>query len=109
MATFQVLQIQVDRNDEASVNLYRDAIMGWEWLNERTTLDSVRPHYVNVGEVQARDPEHAYELLNLWNDESAVTRRGRMRSLSVGDVLVDQDGNELFCDSFGFRDVGEQK
>lgn len=63
-------------------------------------------HYTVVGTVLADDPEEAFTLLNLWNDESRVERYLPMRSLSVGDILRDTEANTAYMvDGFGFEEV----
>ena len=59
-------------------------------------------HYNHVANVDANDMEKAFELMNLWNDESKVERLGRCSSMSVGDILVMEDGSKYRCASFGF-------
>jgi hypothetical protein len=48
--------------------------------------------------------EEAFELMNLWNDESKVERLGPCSSMSVGDIL-DVDGKLFRCASFGFEAI----
>ena len=107
MARFKVLQIVVDRDSDESINTYRDAMMGWTWLTERMSIEQLYPFYSHVADVEAKDEEHAFELMNVWNDPGAITVLGQMHSLSVGDILVDENGDHLFCDSFGFVNFGQ--
>lgn len=106
MPQFQVYQIRVDRDSKESIDAFRDATMGWSFLEEHFTFERARPFYSHVADVTARDEEHVFELMNLWHDESAVRRLLRLHSLSVGDILIDEDGNRLFCDGVGFKNLG---
>ncbi len=60
-------------------------------------------HYNHVANVDANDMEKAFELMNLWNDESKVERLGPCSSMSVGDILELEDGSKYRCASFGFK------
>ena len=60
--------------------------------------------YTEVAEVEARDLEDVFSIMNLWNSPEAVTKLAPMHSLSVGDIVA--DGNEYFMvDSIGFTKV----
>jgi hypothetical protein len=62
-----------------------------------------------VATVQAQNMEHAFTLMNVWpeNEASYIVRLKPLHSLSVGDVLVNQDTKEAFMvSSFGFDYLG---
>jgi len=61
-------------------------------------------YYAHVANVDTNDMEEAFELMNLWNDESKVERLGPCSSMSVGDIL-DVDGKLFRCASFGFEAI----
>ena len=58
--------------------------------------------YDPVGKVYARDLNEVFELGNGMGDQSKVERFGQMKSLSVGDLVCDEDGTLHLVDSFGF-------
>lgn len=61
-------------------------------------------YFTEVAKVDTDDLEEAFELTNLWNDESKVTRFTRMSSSSVGDIF--QKGDRYFMvDTFGFQEI----
>jgi len=62
--------------------------------------------YSPVYKVATDDLDEAFELTNLWEDESRITRLQRGSSASVGDVFV-KDGNCYIVDDFGFVNVGK--
>jgi hypothetical protein len=63
---------------------------------------SMLQYFTEVAEVDTNDLEEAFELTNLWNDESKVTRFSRMSSTSVGDIF--RLGDRFFMvDTFGFE------
>ncbi len=57
-----------------------------------------------VATVATDDLDHAFELMNLWNDESLVERIKPLHSLSVGDIL--KSGDKFFMvDPYGFSEI----
>lgn len=61
-------------------------------------------YYTRVANVDTNDMEEAFELMNLWEDESKVEKLGPCSSMSVGDIL-DLDGKLFRCASFGFEAI----
>lgn len=59
-------------------------------------------HYDHVANVDTDDMEEAFRLMNLWDDESLVETLGSCSSMSVGDILVLENGQRYRCASFGF-------
>lgn len=62
-------------------------------------------YYSHVANVFSDDMEYAFELMNLWYDPSKVEKLGRCSSMSVGDILVMEDGSMYRCASFGFDKI----
>jgi len=58
--------------------------------------------YDPVGKVYARDLNEVFELGNGMGDQSKVERFGQMKSLSVGDLVRDEDGTLHLVDNYGF-------
>ncbi len=61
--------------------------------------------YTHVSDIRAQTPEHCFEIGNI-GPESAITRFSRMSSLSVGDIIVDVEGNVLVVANYGFVAIG---
>jgi hypothetical protein len=59
-------------------------------------------HYTHVANVDTNDMEEAFQLMNLWEDETKVEKLGPCSSMSVGDILVLECGWIYRCASFGF-------
>lgn len=59
-------------------------------------------YYDHVANVDTNDMEHAFDLMNLWEDESKIERLGRCSSMSVGDIIELEDGSLHRVASFGF-------
>ena len=62
-------------------------------------------HYDHVATVNTNDMEEAFELMNLWNDNTKVEAPGPCSSMSVGDILELEDGSKFRCASFGFTQL----
>ena len=85
---------------------YRDALMGWDFIQANGSVQSTLDYYTQVMEVEAESLDHVFHLTNVWNDESKVERLGRCRSTSVGDLILDTETDNLYMvDTFGFRNV----
>ena len=55
-----------------------------------------------VATVWARNLEEVFEVGNGMGEQSRLERHGRMKSVSVGDVVRDEDGKLHLVDSTGF-------
>jgi hypothetical protein len=66
-------------------------------------------YYVNVSDIEATDLENAFFVHNNpFGDDSLeeqITRYAKQYSMSVGDILVDEDGKSFIVDNFGFEEV----
>jgi hypothetical protein len=63
-----------------------------------------RDMYSKVAVIKADNLEGVYEIGNI-GPESAITRLARMKSVSVGDVVVDRYGAAYVCATFGWSEV----
>lgn len=61
--------------------------------------------YTHVSDIRAETPDHCFEIGNI-GPESAITRFSRMSSLSVGDIIVDEEGTIMVVANFGFVTIG---
>lgn len=61
-------------------------------------------YFTEVAKVETDDLEEAFELTNLWEDETKITRLTRMSSTSVGDILQ-KDDRYFMVDNFGFTEI----
>lgn len=60
--------------------------------------------YKKVSEITAQSLDEVFEIGNIGPEEY-IQRVGRMRSISVGDIIQDEAGKRHMVDSFGFREV----
>ena len=103
----KVYQIQLTDAEIAAVNNGEtsDRIKAYfDRSFERTFKAENIQYYTHVANVDTNDMEEAYELMNLWEDESKVEKLGPCSSMSVGDIL-DVDGTLFRCASFGFEAI----
>ena len=57
--------------------------------------------YTKVAEVVADDLNHVFEVGNI-GPEDRITRLRRMHSISVGDIIEDEEGNRWMVAGVGF-------
>jgi hypothetical protein len=60
--------------------------------------------YETVAEIEATNLEHVYLIGNMGPEES-ITRLARMHSISVGDLIVDSEGQTYVVAQFGYDKV----
>ena len=70
--------------------------------------------YSHVANVDAGSKEEVFKIMNRWDDEDRervrmVTGQDRISSLSVGDIVVDNDGEHFIVATFGFINVFANK
>ena len=104
----KVYQIQLTDAEIAAVNNGEtsDRIKAYFDRSFEGTFKSENlQYYTHVATVDTNDMEEAYELMNLWEDESKVEKLGPCSSMSVGDILVIECGWIYRCASFGFDEI----
>ena len=57
--------------------------------------------FYNVADIETDSLDEAFEIGNLGPEEK-IKRKGRMHSISVGDILIKGDGSIYLVDNFGF-------
>ena len=58
-------------------------------------------YYTHVAQIEAEDYNQCFEIGNIGPEQN-ITRLGRMSSLSVGDVIVGEDGTVAVVAPMGF-------
>lgn len=110
---YKLFQISLNRRQVDLINKN-----GWEvalreiaikaYINARhhADVDLAIEHdlLVHVADVDASGLEQAFVVGNMGPEEK-LTRHQTMSSISVGDVLVDEDGLAHVCDHVGWREV----
>lgn len=117
MARFQIYQVILTGQEIDQLN-----DNGREWALEnlpryRTYLDTASfgaaryqpeqfTHYNQVAEVEASDLDEVFEITNLWHKPDQIITKNRMRSTSVGDIILNTETGEYFMvDMFGFTQI----
>jgi len=70
------------------------------------TVEKIKNAYNDyrfVAEIEANNLDEVFAIGNGMGDQSAITRLQRMKSISVGDIIIDEDGKEVFVATFGFE------
>lgn len=75
------------------------------WANQ----DAMKPHYVKVADLMADDLDEVFEKTNhidrSWTEnEGIVWNADRVRSTSVGDIIVAEDQKRFFVAGMGFEE-----
>ena len=65
---------------------------------------AARDMYSKVAVIKADNLEQVFRIGNM-GPESAITRLAGMKSVSVGDVVVDTYGDAYVCGSWGWQEV----
>lgn len=115
---YQLFQIQLSSEDRAAINAAQDhdmipknkARIAMQMAFDGSKIPFMAKEafendfYSHVANIDASDLEDAFEIGNIGPD-SAIERLGRMASMSVGDLIIDEDGNKSVVASFGFEEV----
>ena len=68
-------------------------------------IENASDLYKTVAYIEADDLEQVFHIGNM-GPEDRITRIARsMHSVSVGDVIVEEDGTKHYVDSFGFGEL----
>ena len=108
MAQFKVFQFQLNSQDEALVNKE-----GWDASPKLQAYMNVRfgkwapiahKYYDLVAEIEAASLDQVFDIGNI-GPESAITRRAPMHSVSVGDIIMNEQGDMHLVASMGFTKI----
>ena len=68
--------------------------------------DQINPkHYQHVADIVAEDLDEVFAAGNSSHYELSITRYAPMHSISVGDIIVDEAGNQFGVAGFGFIEL----
>lgn len=108
MAQFKVFQFQLNDQDTDLVNKE-----GWNASPKLQAYMNVRfgkwapiahKYYDLVAEIEAANLEQVFDIGNI-GPESAITRRAPMHSVSVGDIIMNDQGDMHLVASMGFTKI----
>jgi len=106
---YEIFQIVLSRSQINEINsgatpeyydLYRDT----RFEPSAEQIVAAKHLYNKVAVIAANNLNEVFHIGNVGPEES-IQRLAPMHSLSVGDVIVDENGVAKFVDSFGFGDV----
>ena len=112
---FTVHQIQIDRSVYNEVNRlgheaaadqfpeYR-AYMDTSFMGSKRYRAEYSQYYKPVCEIEAPNLNRVFDIGNIGPEES-ITRLLPMHSISVGDIIEDEQGVRHIVDSFGFKEI----
>lgn len=110
MNKFEVLQINLSREQIDQVNS-SDAYPEFytKYLNTtfRPTAEAIvtaANMYQKVAVITAENFEDVYTVGNIGPEEQ-IERLAPMHSVSVGDVVIREDGVTMYVDSYGFKQL----
>ena len=106
---FSVYQIKIDKHLSDLINKegwdchvkaksYTEAMFG------NVVIGMKHECYTKVAEIVAEDLDHVFEVGNIGPEEN-IERFHPMYSVSVADIIVDEDGNKHVVASLGFEEV----
>jgi len=72
--------------------------------NAQETVNAARGYMTHVADIIANNLDNAFEVGNI-GPESNIVRHDQMSSVSVGNVLVDEDGVANVVCGWGFAEV----
>ena len=115
---YQVYQIQLtteevdainDANDFGAVPKNKMKIsMQMDFSGSKTEFLAAeafeKGFYTHVANIEAANLDEVFEIGNI-GPNTAIERLNRMSSVSVGDMIIDEDGNKSVVASFGFKEV----
>ena len=112
---YTVYQIQIDRGVYNEVNRlgheaaaeqfpeYR-AYMDTSFMGSKRYKSEYIKFYKPVCTIEAANLNRVFDIGNIGPEES-ITRLAPMHSISVGDIIEDEQGVKVIVDSFGFKEI----
>lgn len=66
--------------------------------------DTMSEFWDHVADIEAENIDMVFEIGNI-GPESRITRYNSMRSISVGDIVVDENGQSMMVDAIGWSEI----
>ena len=112
---FTVHQIQIDRSVYNEVNRLGHEAAAEQFPEYRAYMDTsfqgskrykaeYGQYYKPVCTIEAANLNRVFDIGNIGPEES-ITRLAPMHSISVGDIIEDEQGVRVMVDSFGFGEI----
>ena len=97
---YEIFQINLS-DAEYDVRSTREQYLDTIMQPTPDAIVSAKNLYKKVATIEAVSFDDVFEIGNI-GPENKIVRHDRMHSVSVGDVIVREDGVTRFVDSFGF-------
>jgi hypothetical protein len=94
---------QINLSDD-QFNAHRDTYLNTTFHPTNESILAARGLYAPVAEINALSLNQVFDIGNI-GPESKITRLAPMHSISVGDVIVDEDGHAVYVAPFGFNSL----
>jgi hypothetical protein len=91
---------QINLSDD-QFNAHRDAYLDTTFRPTVESIIAARGLYAPVAEITADSLSQVFDIGNI-GPESSIKRLAPMHSISVGDVIVDENGHAVFVAPVGF-------
>jgi hypothetical protein len=90
----------INGGDQELFNRYSDT----KFAPKVAAIHAAADLYKPVAKIEAADLDEVFDIGNIGPEES-ITRLAPMHSVSVGDVIVDEQGRAVVVDSIGFTPI----
>ena len=94
---------QINLSDD-QFNAHRETYLNATFRPTDAAIIAARGLYAPVAEINALSLNQVFDIGNI-GPESKITRLAPMHSVSVGDVIVDEDGHAVYVAPFGFNSL----
>ena len=99
---YQIHLSDAEYDDANDRGIITDKVKAYyDRMFDHTFKAKQREFYTHVANVHTDNMDEAFQLMNLWEDDTKVEKLGRCTSMSVGDIL-EVDGKFYRCAAFGF-------
>jgi hypothetical protein len=120
---YQVYQIRLNKEEIALINSTGDhAAVPANELKQKMSFAGLggfekkasyaaeawdKGYYTHVANITAEDYDQVFEIGNIGPEQN-IERISQMHSVSVGDMIIAEDGTQVIVDSVGFLAIGDK-
>ena len=91
-------------SSESQRPVFYEKYLNVTWKPTAESILEAKEYFKKVATIEAENFGQVFEIGNIGPEEN-ITRHDRMHSVSVGDVIVREDGTAKFVDRIGFGSV----
>ena len=114
MSTFKLWQVHLTDEEIDVINKHGHGAVEKHRLHldiqfKETTMWSIdkmfsKKYFTHVANIKANNLEDVFKIGNIGPEEN-ITRLAPMHSVSVGDIVEDENGNRHVVSNFGFESI----